>query len=145
MKKIASLFILLLLAACSPLGRPAESTDSPKDIVILTYTRSGGFAGVSENWTIYADGHMVSQKGEQKQADPDALKQLQEQLQKADFAALSRKTPAPGTCADCFNIELVWNNGNDTFRLSVVPESQDADPDAVRLVNLVQDMIQSAQ
>ena len=145
MKKIFALICLLFLTACSALTNPPASTDSAKNVPFLTYTRSGGFAGVNESWKIYNDGRVVAENGAEKQADPQAVQELLEQVGKTDLAGLSKITPIPGVCADCFNIELVFNDGGRETRLSVVPESQSADPAAVNVVDMVQKVIDSAQ
>jgi hypothetical protein len=138
MKKFILLVALVFLTACTAQDNSIKSTDSAKEIPFLTYTRSGGFAGVNESWEFYSDGRMVSNKGEEKQAAAEDAQALMEQLRKADLAAMSKITPSPQNCADCFTIELIWQDGGEEIRLSIVPESSDAMPAAVNLVGLVQ-------
>ena len=99
MKKFILLVYLVFLTACAAQGNSIKSTDSAKDVPFLTYTRSGGFAGVNESWEFYSDGRMVSNKGEEKKAAAEDAQALMEQLRKADLAAMSKITPSPQNCA----------------------------------------------
>jgi hypothetical protein len=139
-------FCLLMLSACSPANTGTEKSGSPtqENAPFLVYTRSGGFAGVNEKWSLYTDGRIVPEKGEARQATPQAAQALLDQFLKADLSKLSTNNQKPDVCADCFTVELTLNSGGKRFSLSVVPESAEADPTATALANAVQQYIDSA-
>jgi hypothetical protein len=145
MKKFILLVCLVLLTACTAQDKPAQSTSSAKDVPFLTYTRSGGLVGVNESWEIFRDGRVISKKGEEKQASAEDARALLEQLRKADLVEMSKITPSPQTCADCFTIELFFQDGGKEIHLSIIPESTDAMPAAVKLVGMVQEFVTSAR
>jgi hypothetical protein len=150
MKIITTLLFLVFLTGCSAQGtigtKQAAQTPSSTadDLPFLVYSRSGGFAGVNESWEIYSDGRVISKNGEVKMTSPEAARELLEQIHTADLLGLSQTNPKPVVCADCFTIELTLNNEGKQIHLSVVPESKDADPVAVLLVETVQNYIKSA-
>jgi hypothetical protein len=145
MRKFILLVYLVFLTACTAQGNSIKSTDSAKDVPFLTYTRSGGFAGVNESWELYSDGRVTSNKGDKKLAKAEDAQALQEQLRKADLAAMSKTTPSPQNCADCFTIELVWQEDGQESHLTIIPESPDAMPAAISLVESVQEYVTTAR
>lgn len=133
MTKIILALCLFFLTACAA----SETGMDRKDLPFLTYTRSGGFAGISETWEMYADGRLIPREGTARTAETKAALALLEQLRVADLPNLARKTPAGQNCADCFIVELVFRDGSEEIRLTVTPESPDALPDAVAVVQAV--------
>jgi hypothetical protein len=129
----------------------ASATISPtaratvEDFPFLVYTRSGGFAGVNETWEIFSDGRVLSDKGDLKMISPAAAQALLEQMRAVDLAKLSQKSPTSEVCADCFMVELTLNDGGKQIHISIIPESTNADPIAVKLVGTVQKTINSAR
>ena len=85
MKKITIVLILfaLVLTACGSLG--AKAKDESKAEPVIIFQRSGGFAGVSEQWSIYATGKISKQNGEELSVEPAKVTALLAAIQTAGF------------------------------------------------------------
>jgi len=102
---------LLLAAGC---GGGEESTTAPGNGALVTYSKSGGIAGVDERLVIAADGSatVTSGRGGSQRSfalGTEELSELEAELEAADFAAVDDR---PTGCADCFHYEISY--GGDT-------------------------------
>jgi hypothetical protein len=86
---------------------PTATTQAAADAILISYHKSGGFAGVDETLTVYADGttELLTQGNTiTAHADPSAIAALQKLLDSPEFAALQVPMQPPG--ADQFSYEL---------------------------------------
>ena len=67
---------------------PAATEDHPPE-TLLIFHRSGGFAGLDQEWTIYTDGQIEMPDGGQKMADAAQLQNLLDTIEAADFFNLN--------------------------------------------------------
>jgi len=108
------LLLLIVLAAvelgCSPEPESADPTNDPDSSgVLLTFTRSGGFAGTTETITVQSDGR-VEFEGDAAppqtlELPPELLNRLEEELQDLDWERAA-KEPANVVCSDCFTYDI---------------------------------------
>ncbi len=119
LKVYSVIMLALLLAACaqevalvaptvasplsttSPLSTPtppaAKKPSLPLDAVIV-YQRSGGLAGRTEEWTIYADGRVVSGDERTGQLSPQEVAELMRQIEAAGFGDWRDSYGSPACC-----------------------------------------------
>lgn len=140
MKRFTFIFILfaLMITACQSTGARAnleatneilkitpspgqntlnialdKNTPSPDDLVVV-YERSGGLAGVSEQWSIYAGGKIVKKNGETITVDAAKVTDLLDAIDAAGFYDIKFSSSIGGlnSCKDCFSYTLtVTSNG----------------------------------
>ena len=128
--KFLEVGFILLLAACSPAapqpapessvtppgtssptapvveGTEAMPTPSAQDEAVIEFHRSGGFAGISESWAIYADGRIVPSDGSVQHMSPDQVTALVEEISDAGFFDLADSYLPKNTCCDMFFYEI---------------------------------------
>jgi hypothetical protein len=168
MKKFAILSVLFALAltACQSLGvntsggstdETTKITPSPgqaamnlepdqnmpaADEVVVVFQRSGGFAGVNQQWTIYANGNIVTDSGETLSVNPDQVTALLIAADAAGFfdMKVSSSLGSAGNCKDCFTYTLTITNHGQTNTLSAQDGSKNL-PDAfwsiIQLINTI--------
>ena len=61
---VALILFALVLTACASLGAKAKDEANKEPVIVLQH--DGGFAGLSEQWSIYANGKIVKKGGEEQ-------------------------------------------------------------------------------
>ncbi len=107
-------------------GKPASAVEQP----ILIYQRSGGFAGLSEQWRVYADGRVLAGAGREWQVTPDQVEQLLNELEALGFFDLNDKYISANTCCDRATFELTVRRG-ETIKKVAALESTPNTPAAL--------------
>lgn len=102
MRALLVLFGVMLLAACSaPPSRGAT---------LLTFTRSGGFAGFDDTLVVARDGGLIltdkMKNVKQASVDPGALAQLDALLHSTEFRALAPSYRAEGADLMAYSVSV---------------------------------------
>ncbi len=109
--------------AVSPI--PGKLTEADGEAAIV-YRRSGGFAGVSEQWTIYPDGRITASDGRAWQVKPEQVEQLVDDIQTLGFFEMKGRYVPLNTCCDRFTYEITVRTGGRVHTVVTI----DAAPDA---------------
>jgi hypothetical protein len=109
--------------AVSPIPGKLAEADGEAAIV---YRRSGGFAGVSEQWTIYPDGRITASDGRAWQVKPEQVEQLVDDIQTLGFFKMKGRYVPLNTCCDRFTYEITVRRGDRVHTVVTI----DAAPDA---------------
>ena len=140
---ITALFILSLLAACTPQNGPAQEMSVDVDTVIV-YEREGGFTGISQEWVIHLDG-TIDAPGDQQLAVPaEDVLEVVEKGAASDFTALAAETADTETCCDQMTYTLTVVSGDDEWRL-ITTDTADQSKEVTELFIMVQALIAEAQ
>jgi hypothetical protein len=118
-------FALLVGCASAPVNPTATSKTQGSSNRYLVYTRSGGIAGRTNTWTIYADGRIQADNGLKYQTSSQETTTLFDQLPLTDFIEQSKATPEP-VCPDCTTATLQYHEGDKTYELTLVLEKTDS-------------------
>lgn len=118
--RIIWLVFLLFLPVLS--GCSVETAHAPEDGLVETPTavstatlspntailfkRSGGIAGLNEQWTIFTDGRVVTNSTIQPQLSAEQVSQLLNSLETVGFFALDNTYLPEDTCCDRFFYEI---------------------------------------
>lgn len=122
----------------TPVGETATESPSPPEHseanipagVALVLRRSGGIAGVAEQWTVYVDGRVLAGDGGRWQASPERVSQLVSELEQLGFFELADRYIPLNTCCDRFTYELSVRSGARTHTITALEATPDV-PDAV--------------
>lgn len=138
MKTLSLLLIALIsaLAACSEspsdgssAGAPAESPgESPPESspsgVLLSYERSGGFAGLTDRLEVRSDGRaeLVADDAPQRpfEVPPELMERLRAELENLDWARANSE-PRDVECSDCYVYRI--RSGSHTLTTTAMGES----------------------
>jgi len=91
--------------------KPTDSGASKSGGAVIIYERSGGFAGISEMWSIYADGRVVSGDGEEFTVPADEVAALQAEIEASGIFEMIGTSGLPSACADCFVHQITVSDG----------------------------------
>jgi hypothetical protein len=112
---------------------------------ILTFQRSGGFAGMSQQWTVYGDGRIEMPDGSEKQADPKQLQTILDAAQTADFFTLNDSYVPEESCCDQFlyDITIQLDGQNKTIQVTDADSEQPEQVTAV--LNAINKLIETVE
>ncbi len=108
-----------------PIATQVTQISDKLDGARIVYSRSGGFAGTSDSWTVYGDGRYLSNDGSEFMLDTGKLAALLAELDSLGFFDLEIKSDPFSSCADCFTYQLAisydgrvnevtWRDGDST-------------------------------
>jgi len=123
---------LLLILGCS---NNSETTPVPtsQNSVLVVYQRSGGFAGLRDQLTIYSNGYCELQRKDLEREftlQPGQLAHLKELMEGADFLGLKDKYLPNNTGADFFEYVVSYQAGEG--KMHTVRTMTGAIPDALQ-------------
>jgi hypothetical protein len=115
-------------------------TDSPDNAVVI-FHRSGGFAGLDQQWMIYADGRIESPGGEQQEVDPESVQALFETIQSAGFFELDDSYVPEDTCCDRFTYTVTVQLGDRSKTLVTIDASPTQPDELTMIINAIGEII----
>jgi hypothetical protein len=128
--------------ALTPIGKPKPPEGIPVGAVII-YRRSGGIAGLDEQWEIFDDGRMVAKNGAVAQAAPAEVSALLAELARIGFFDLQPQPLPLDLCCDRFTYELTAVSGQRAQTYTAV-DAQEGVPSAFwQALELVQAFLQA--
>jgi hypothetical protein len=113
----------------SPVETSADVTDKPSQPaagIALVLGRSGGFAGTSEQWTVYTDGRVEASDGGRWQVAPEKIAQLVAEIERLGFFELAGRYVPLDTCCDRFTYELSVRSGERTHTITALEAAPNA-------------------
>jgi len=127
MKKTTIILVLfaLVLAACGSLG--AKAKDEADKEPVIVFQRSGGFAGVTEEWSIYADGKIAKKDGKELTVASAQVTALLAAIDTAGFYEMKAGPGAggPTSCKDCFTYQLTVTSNKKSNTITVQEGAKD--------------------
>lgn len=110
---------------------------------VITLARSGGIAGVSEQWTIYADGRILGPAGAAAQVPEAEVNRLLAEIEAAGFFDWATPARLPSGCADCFTYSLLVTFEGQAKELRLVDGQPDAPEGAWTILERIQALLAS--
>jgi len=116
-----------------------------KDVVVV-FERGGGFAGVQEKWTIYADGAITLAEDGQVAAQETGrvtAEQVSDLLAGIDGLGFfeMQDSYTNDECADCFQYTVTVTSGGVTKTVNTIDAAKDAPPELGQVLTLIQTML----
>jgi hypothetical protein len=144
MKKITIILVLFALAltACSVFNANADPNNAKVEKItpspdtasmqlaaepMIVFQRSGGFAGKTEQWSIYASGKISKLNGAEITVDPAQVTALLDAIQASGFYQMKTgpSMGGPSNCKDCFTYQLTVNTGEKPQTIAVQDGAKD--------------------
>jgi hypothetical protein len=128
---------------------PVEPEDTGKgraamgDAVII-YRRSGGFAGVHEQWTVCPDGQIVTADGREWQVTPEQVEQLLAEIEALGFFEMNNRYMPLDTCCDRFTYEITVRRGDTVKTITTIDAAPDTPPELWRVIDEISRLVLSA-
>ncbi len=107
---VLALVLTLGVTACSDETTPAQG-DPGTPRTLLTYQRSGGFAGLAQRLEVLSDGTATIEgtggKSSEFEVSDERVRQLTDTLEDIDWARAADE-PENTVCADCFIYDIAY-------------------------------------
>lgn len=137
--KLSCWLIVTGLVACAPAAAPTTSPATPSGLLVQ-YQLSGGIAGLSETWLIYADGrveHSGSGSGQARQLSPDQITTVVAAMRAANFASLKESYVPLNQCCDRFLYVITLTLDGQTRTVRTLDAAPDEPPALTRLLSVI--------
>jgi hypothetical protein len=115
----------LLATAIAATVTPGASGDGQDLQPALVIRRTGGLAGVDEEWVIFSDGSVTLPDGRRLQVDAEAVAGLLTQITASGLFDSSGAVGGLSNCRDCFNYQITTSFNGQTTTIQVQPESSE--------------------
>jgi hypothetical protein len=127
------LLMAVVLAGCASPAPVAEPSPAPAGTPVgefdmfIRYEKTGGFAGLSERWTVTREGQVISETGEEHSASPEQVEALAAELEALGFFELEDSYTPSGACNDCFNYTITVSRGEQVKTVAFVDSGEAPD------------------
>lgn len=130
-----------------PPGTETRNASEPSDLsdTVIVYNRSGGFAGLQQEWTIYSDGRIILPDGSQKQIDPTQVQAVFDAIATANFQSLKASYVPKDTCCDRFTHVITVQTGGETHTVTTVDQAPDEPVELAAVLEAINELIQTIQ
>jgi hypothetical protein len=127
-------FILTaILAFCLPPRIQSAEQEAP----IIAIERTGGYAGVDDRVSVYADGKFIDENGKIRHMHPARVEGFIRSMEMVGASAPNMATVSQSYCSDCFTYTITISRG-DAVEGFVIAEpnfgSSEKDPDDARAI-----------
>ena len=139
------LLILLLATACRTALRTEDQGIALSDDTVIVYGRSGGFAGLQQEWTIHADGRIDLPDGSQKQVEVAKVKDLFATIQTANFQTLNESYLPEDDCCDLFTYTVTVQTGAKAQTVSMMEGTTNVPGELTAVFQTIDQLIQTAK
>ena len=147
---LAFVFLSGLLSGCSaattsvetplPLTKSAkpaasEMVESRRSLQegAIEYSRTGGIAGISERWSLFADGRVIDAQGVEYEVSETEIAVLYDEIEALGFYDWEVGPRRLGSCADCFTYTISVHHDGQSNQLSFVDGQADA-PEGIWII-----------
>lgn len=113
-----------------PEGSPAPQKPLVAADVVFLFRRSGGLAGVEEEWTLYKDGRLLSNTGEEYHVTQAQIDTLLADLERVNLFSAPPVTGLKVECCDRFLYDLTVQSGERLIAVQAADGAQNV-PEAV--------------
>jgi hypothetical protein len=109
---------------------PIKNEPNNQEAPVLVLLQSGGLAGVSDQWALFADGRIEANTGSYHQATPEQVDKLLSEIEQLGFFELNSRYMPLNTCCDRIVYELSVGSAGREHSLTVL----DATPEVPETV-----------
>lgn len=125
-------------------GPDARMEGLPEGATIV-FRRSGGIAGLDEEWTIYSDGRITSGDGGAWQIAPERVKALVKQIDEKGFFELKGRYLPLDTCCDRFTYEVRVDEGDQANSVTTMDGAPDVPSELWQVIEEINALLLSLE
>jgi hypothetical protein len=137
------LFVFFLGTACSSVLSPDSTEGSLPDDAVVIYGRSGGFAGLQQEWTIHPDGRIILPDGSQKQVAAAQAQAVFDAIQSANFRSLNAAYLPEDTCCDLFSYSVTVQTGSESQTITTMDGAANVPESLTAVFQAIDNLIQT--
>ena len=104
---------------------------------VIVFKRGGGFAGVSEEWTVYADGRVIPAGGAVHTLPAETVSTLLAGIEALGFFEMNDAYGRGGVCNDCFLYEISVTHAGQTKTVNTRDAAPDAPPELGQVLDKI--------
>jgi hypothetical protein len=108
--------------------------------VVIEFRRSGGIAGVNEDWFVYSDGR-ITQGGNEWQVTPEQVQELLAKIETLGFFEMKGSYTELNTCCDRFTYELTVRSGDKVNRVSTIDAAPGAPAELWQVIDGISNLV----
>lgn len=109
----------------------AASRQTQEEVVV--YSRTGGIAGISEEWRLFEDGRVVDAEGVEYSISAADMADLIDKIEALGFYEWEAGPRRLGSCADCFSYTINANHDGQSNQLNFVDGQADV-PEGIWII-----------
>jgi hypothetical protein len=109
---------------------------------VVVFRREGGIAGLSEQWTIFADGRVQDADGNNYEIEPAAVTAMLATIESAGFMELDNSSPPANLCCDRFVYALAVRLGDRVHTMQTVDGAEEVPEGLMSALNAVQSIVE---
>jgi hypothetical protein len=126
----------------APEGTADATTDHYKlNGAVIIYQKSGGFAGVMEEWTIFPDGRIVSGDGHEYLLAEEQISVSLSEIENLGFFEISGPGQLLTDCRDCFTYKITVSAGGRTKVVNAVDDQSDPTEAIWAVINVIENLL----
>lgn len=146
MKRLCfGLILVLVVVACGPAFAPEDVESGLSQETVIVYGRSGGFAGLQQEWTFHANGRIDFPDGSQKQVDAVQIQSLFDTIQTANFPTLNESYLPENDCCDLFTYTVTVQTGSNTQTITTMDGAVNMPEELTAVLQTIDELIQNAK
>ncbi len=128
-----------VLPSMTPSKLPPVATVAPKVTLdssrpLIIFNRSGGLAGVDEEWQIYADGHIIDNLGRKLQVSATTVDQLWLSIKDSGFLTFVETYLPKDPCCDRFTYVITVRDGDNEHTVTTIDQTPGAPPELFDII-----------
>jgi len=124
-------------------GRSPVSNEAVVEEPVITFHRSGGFAGLDQTFLIYADGRIVDGNGEERQVSPEQVAAVLHQIEATNFSELNDSYLPQDTCCDRFSYEITVQTPTQTKSVVMMDDVENQPEELAMILAVITELLSS--
>jgi hypothetical protein len=138
------LILLLTLIALAACGSDSSSIPEASTDMEVTYRREGGIAGITQEWTIFADGRIVGPRDQEMQVAAEEVILLLAKLKDLESIPVQESYVGEDACCDLFIYTITFKVDDQTTTVQTIDGADHPEEVSLLLAN-IEDLIAQAE
>lgn len=160
-RALVAAFFVGCMTSCSqdeaPVEIPMPTSETPQPVAtatavtrpgtqeeVIVYARTGGIAGISEQWRFLEDGRVFDEQGVEYSVSDSDIANMIEEMDALGFFAWEFEAPRLGSCADCFTYSIAATYDGQSSQVIFLDGQQDVPEEIWSILEAIQDLLEEA-
>jgi hypothetical protein len=131
-------------AAAQASGQASNKLSAALGEAAIIYRRSGGLAGLSEEWTIYPSGRIEASDGHTYRATAEQVDQALRDIEALGFFEMRDTYMSRSTCCDRFMYEITARRDSKVNRVTTIDAEPNAPPELWQVIDVLNRLVTTA-